>query len=87
MAHTMAADEWRAFLAAGTRTGKLSTVRADGGPHLAPIWFILDGDDIVLTTAATSAKGRNLARDGRVALCVDDDRPRSPSSSCEDARR
>ncbi|MGK5530683.1 PPOX class F420-dependent oxidoreductase [Streptomyces sp. URMC 129] len=75
MARTMTADEWRAFLAAGTRTGKLSTVRADGGPHVAPVWFVLDGDDIVFTTGATSVKGRNLARDGRAALCVDDDRP------------
>ena len=33
-----------------TRTGKLSTVRADGSPHIAPIWFLLDGADLVLTT-------------------------------------
>ncbi|GHB74344.1 MULTISPECIES: PPOX class F420-dependent oxidoreductase [Streptomyces] len=75
MAHKMTDEEWRAFVSNGTRTGKLSTVRADGSPHVAPIWFLLDGDDLVFNTAKTTVKGRNLARDGRVAVCVDDDRP------------
>lgn len=68
-------DEARAFLLEGTRTGKLATVRADGSPHVAPIWFLLDGDDLVLTTGAGTAKGRNLRRDTRVAISVDDERP------------
>ncbi|MGW1466098.1 PPOX class F420-dependent oxidoreductase [Streptomyces sp. NPDC002308] len=75
MAHHMTEEEWRAFLSAGTRTGKLSTVRADGSPHVAPVWFLLDGQDLVFNTGRDTVKGRNLARDGRVALCVDDERP------------
>jgi PPOX class probable F420-dependent enzyme len=75
MAQKMTDEEWRAFVSQGTRTGKLSTVRADGSPHLTPIWFLLDGDDVVFNTGKSSVKGRNLARDGRIALCVDDDRP------------
>lgn len=75
MAQKMTDEEWRAFVSHGTRTGKLSTVRADGSPHVAPVWFLLDGDEVVLNTGKETVKGRNLARDGRVALCVDDDRP------------
>ncbi|MEU8774934.1 PPOX class F420-dependent oxidoreductase [Streptomyces sp. NPDC048606] len=75
MAQKMTQEEWRAFVSHSTRTGKLSTVRADGSPHIAPIWFVLDGDSFVFNTGADTVKGRNLARDGRVALCVDDDRP------------
>ena len=75
MATPMTESQWRAFLSEGTRTGKLATTRADGRPHLAPIWFLLDGDDIVFNTGKDTVKGRTLARDGRVALCVDDDRP------------
>lgn len=71
----MTADEWRTFLSAGTRTGKLSTVSEDGGPHVAPVWFLVDGDDIVFNTGKGTVKGRNLAREGRAALCVDDERP------------
>ncbi|MFD8299588.1 PPOX class F420-dependent oxidoreductase [Streptomyces bauhiniae] len=75
MAHKMTDEEWRAFVSHGTRTGKLATVRADGSPHIAPIWFLLDGDELVFNTGEETVKGRNLARDPRVALCVDDDRP------------
>lgn len=71
----MTDDQWRGFVSHGTRTGKLSTVRADGSPHIAPIWFVLDGEELVFNTGEKTVKGRNLARDGRVALCVDDDRP------------
>ncbi|MFR9797862.1 PPOX class F420-dependent oxidoreductase [Streptomyces sp. MS06] len=75
MAEKMSDEEWRTFVTSGTRTGKLATVRADGSPHVAPIWFVLDVDELVFNTGSETVKGRNLARDGRVALCVDDDRP------------
>lgn len=61
------------FLATGTRTGKLATVREDGRPHVAPIWFVLDGDDLIFNTWHESVKGRNLLRDGRIALTVDEE--------------
>lgn len=72
---SLTADECRTFLVAGTRTGKLATVRADGRPHIAPIWFVLDGEELVFNTWHSSVKGGNLRRDGRIALCVDDERP------------
>ncbi|MFB7307250.1 PPOX class F420-dependent oxidoreductase [Streptomyces sp. NPDC056192] len=75
MAQKMSDAEWRAFVMSGTRTGKLSTVREDGSPHIAPVWFLLDSDELVFNTGQNTVKGRNLARDGRVALCVDDERP------------
>ncbi|WP_046497148.1 PPOX class F420-dependent oxidoreductase [Streptomyces odonnellii] len=75
MATQMKKDEWQSFVSKGTRTGKLSTVRADGSPHIAPIWFLLDGDDLVFNTGRETVKGRNLLREGRAALCVDDERP------------
>ncbi|MEU8567269.1 PPOX class F420-dependent oxidoreductase [Streptomyces pathocidini] len=75
MAQTMTDEEWHAFVSEGTRTGKLSTVRPDGRPHVAPVWFVLDGGDLVLTTGKNSVKGRNMAHDDRVAICVDDQRP------------
>ncbi|MFD7965588.1 PPOX class F420-dependent oxidoreductase [Streptomyces zaomyceticus] len=71
----MTDEQWRAFVSAGTRTGKLATVRDDGSPHVVPIWFLLDGDSFVFNTGKDTVKGRNLARDGRVSLCIDDDRP------------
>lgn len=71
----MGDGERRAFLSSGTRTGKLATVRRDGRPHVQPVWFVLDGDDLVFTTGATTVKGRNLRRDARASLVVDDEAP------------
>jgi PPOX class probable F420-dependent enzyme len=73
--HRMTQDETRAFLLAGTRTAALATVRADGRPHVAPVWFTLDGDDLLFTTGESTIKGANLRRDARVALMVDDEEP------------
>lgn len=67
--------EVRSFLLYSTRTGKLATVCADGRPHIVPIWFTIDGEDIIFTTGGTSVKAKNMRRDNRVALCVDDENP------------
>lgn len=68
-------DEQRAFLLHGTRTGKLATVRKDGRPHIAPIWFTLEGDTIVFNTGEKTVKATNIRRDVRISLCVDDETP------------
>jgi PPOX class probable F420-dependent enzyme len=73
--YKMTPAEYRAFLMAGTRTGKLATTRADGRPHVVPIWFVLNGDTLVFTTGADTVKGRNLQRDPRVCITVDDENP------------
>jgi PPOX class probable F420-dependent enzyme len=68
--------EWREFVLTGTRTAKVATTRKDGRPHISPIWFLLDGDDVVFTTHSEAVKGRTLrAGRTRLALCVDDETP------------
>ncbi|OBB58377.1 PPOX class F420-dependent oxidoreductase [Mycolicibacterium monacense] len=64
-----------AFLSEGTRTGKLGYVASDGRPLVAPVWFIVEGNQLVFNTDRDTAKGRALRRDPRVVLCVDDERP------------
>ena len=71
----MGDDERRAFLMEGTRTGALATVRSDGRPHVAAVWFVLDGDDLIFMTGADTLKGRNLRRDPRATMLVDDGTP------------
>ncbi|MBC6447175.1 PPOX class F420-dependent oxidoreductase [Actinokineospora xionganensis] len=74
--HKMDHAEWLSFVNHGTRTGKLATVRADGSPHVAPIWFLVDDRDrIVFNTGADTVKGKALRRDPRFALCVDMEEP------------
>ncbi len=67
---------WRDFVgAAPARTAKLAVVRADGSPHVAPVWVDLDGDDIVFMTSADTLKGKAILRDPRVSMCWDDEHP------------
>lgn len=65
----------RAFLTEGTRTGKLSYMSASGQPLVVPVWFVLEGDELVFNTGKDTAKGRALARDPRTAVCVDLEQP------------
>ncbi len=69
----MSRDEAVEFLASGTRTGKLATSSPDGNPSVAPIWFVVDGDDLVFNTGEGTVKGKNLAANPRAALTVDDE--------------
>jgi PPOX class probable F420-dependent enzyme len=65
----------RQFLEHGTRTGKLGFSGGSGQSLVAPVWFVLEGDELVFNTGKNTAKGQAIARDPRVALCVDLERP------------
>lgn len=67
--------ECRQFLMEHPHTAKIATVRADGRPHVAPAWFVLDGDTLIFTTGHSTVKALNMRRDPRVCLCVDDETP------------
>jgi PPOX class probable F420-dependent enzyme len=77
MPYTAAPDGWwREFIAATPpRTAKLAIVRADGSPHVVPVWVDLEGDEIVFQCSADTVKGKAILRDPRVSLCFDDERP------------
>ncbi|HET9260513.1 MAG TPA: PPOX class F420-dependent oxidoreductase [Acidimicrobiia bacterium] len=63
------------FLSADARTGSVATVGEDGRPHVVPIWYIVEGDEVVFTTWHNSVKARNLASNGRAAMTIDDEDP------------
>jgi PPOX class probable F420-dependent enzyme len=63
------------FLSDGTRTGMLGYLASDGRPLVAPVWFVVDGAVLAFNTGKNTAKGRALARDPRVVMCVDEPRP------------
>jgi PPOX class probable F420-dependent enzyme len=86
----MTRKEIKKFLMQGTFTGKLATTKKDGSSHIVPIWFVLDSnnnndrvcekekqvyDDIIFTTSSESVKAKNIQRDNRVSICVDDQTP------------
>jgi PPOX class probable F420-dependent enzyme len=73
--HTMTEAEYKAFLMTGARTAKVATVRVNGLPHVKPVWFTLDGDDILFTTHESYVMTKHLRRDPHIALVVDDETP------------
>jgi PPOX class probable F420-dependent enzyme len=71
MAQHLDERAWREILAETTHPGKLATITRDGSPTIAPIWFVLDGDDLVFNTGERLLKAQHLRRDPRAALIVD----------------
>lgn len=71
----MSSGEWQPFAMTATRTGKLAVMRSDGRGHVTPVWFVVDGDDVVFTTDSGSVKAKSLRRDPRATMCVDDQEP------------
>lgn len=53
----------------------LGYLASDGRPLVAPVWFVVDDGQLAFNTGKNTAKGRALARDPRVVMCVDDPRP------------
>jgi PPOX class probable F420-dependent enzyme len=66
---SMAADERLAFLEEG-RTLIVSTIGRDGDPHVAPMWYFLDGGKVVFRSFSKSQKIVNLRRDPRLTVLV-----------------
>lgn len=58
-------------LCGAPHVGHLATVRADGSPHVAPLWLSTHGEEIWINTSEGTAKLANLRRDPRVALSID----------------
>ncbi len=54
------------------QTAWLCTLRADGSPHLTPVWYGWNGRAIWVCTSSTSVKVRNLERDPRVSFALED---------------
>jgi PPOX class probable F420-dependent enzyme len=75
MPEPMSVARQREFLNEGTRTGVLVTLRSSGRPHAVPVWYALDGEDVVLFTGANSVKGKAMRANPQVSLVVDDDQP------------
>jgi nitroimidazol reductase NimA-like FMN-containing flavoprotein (pyridoxamine 5'-phosphate oxidase superfamily) len=65
-------DERRQFVA-GHRTAIFGYGRRQDGPAMTIVYYVLDGDDILVSTMAERAKAKAVARNQKVALCVLDE--------------
>ena len=59
----------RAFLAT-PRFATIATVGPDGAPHQAVVWYMLDGDDLIINSRPERRWPRNLAADPRISIAI-----------------
>jgi PPOX class probable F420-dependent enzyme len=64
-------EKARAFLQE-RRFAVLGTINKDGSPQLTTMWYLLDGDVILMNTKAGRTKERNMRRDPRISVCIED---------------
>jgi len=60
----------------GDALGHLATLRADGTPHVTPLWVDHDGDTLLVNVRVDRVKAANMRSRPAVALSVVD--PRNP---------
>jgi PPOX class probable F420-dependent enzyme len=68
---TMSAEEQESFLA-GQRVVICATIGPRGWPHLMPLWYVVRDGDLWAWSYAKSQKVRNLERDSRATLQIED---------------
>lgn len=66
--------EWERLLR-GRRVAVLGTIAEDGAPVLTPVWYLYRDSQLLIRTGKQSVKTRNIQRDPRVTVCVQDERP------------
>lgn len=64
-------DDVRAFLEE-PRYGVLGTINSDGSPQQTVMWYALRGDSVMMNTLRGRRKDRNLGRDARASVCVEE---------------
>lgn len=65
----MTPEERKEFLESH-RLCVVGTLRRGAPPQLSPVYYVLDGDDLLISTTATRAKAKTVANDPRVSVCV-----------------
>jgi PPOX class probable F420-dependent enzyme len=60
------------FLSEGRKVLQVATIGKDGMPHLAPMWYVMDGDRIVFRSFTKSQKIVNLMRDPRLSVLTEE---------------
>ena len=63
-------DKARAFLNE-KRFAVLATLNENGTIQQTTMWYLLEGDTIVMNTKAGRVKDRNLRRDPRISICLE----------------
>lgn len=64
-------DQIRTFLSS-PHVASIATIDADGQPRQAVVWYLLEGDDLIINSRVGRRWPTNLLRDGRISVAVVD---------------
>lgn len=67
----MTDEERDEFLTTGRLFAKIATTMDDGWPVLSPVWYSWDGSSFLVVSKANTSLVKNLRRDPRCGLLVD----------------
>ena len=56
------------------RTCVFGYSRREHGPAMTVVYYVMDGDDLLISTMAARGKPKAVERDGRVSLCILDEK-------------
>ena len=56
----------------GKHNAILATIKKDGSPQLTPVWYRWDGERFWVSITTERAKYKNIQREARISLCIDD---------------
>ncbi len=73
----MTPEERKAFLSEH-RLAIVGAERKDAPPQLSPVYYLMDGDDLLISTTATRAKAKVIRRNAPVSICVLGEQPPFP---------
>jgi PPOX class probable F420-dependent enzyme len=65
-------DDQAKLLREAKSFGHVVTINKDGSPQVSPVWMDFDGTHVVINSEQTRRKVRNMKRDPRVSVSVQD---------------
>lgn len=63
-------DEVRAFLDEKPFTAYLSTIDLKGFPHTVPVWFAVDGDDLISSMTTNRTRVKHVQANPKAAMTI-----------------
>ena len=73
-------DTLRDFLDA-YRVGVLATVGSDGNPRQSVVYYVRDGNRLLISTESKRLKAQDVIRTGRASICIRGDEQPYPSAT------
>jgi general stress protein 26 len=71
-------DEQVRAVLAQSEIVRLTTVQSDGYPHTVPVWFMLDGDDLIVFSGSEAQKVKNVQQNNKGNISFGGDPAGSP---------